>query len=161
MKRGFTLIETLVYLGLYAVISLGMLAAVYCIFESTARNETTAMVEEEGDYLTAKINAALSSAASIRSPVDSGDTLSVVDLEGSVSTIEDDSSGMCLQEGNTAFQTLNNTNVSVTDLVFVHARAVTGNVNMESVSASFTLYATTSDGHELSRDFSTSKYLHL
>ncbi len=160
MKRGFTLIETLIYLALYTVISFGMLAAAYSVLESGARNETSAMVEEEGDYLTAKIDAVLTNAAAIRLPVNSGGTLAVTESDGSNIVIKNDASGMSLQEGNTAFQTLNNTNVTVADLVFVHMRTIDNGIGTDSVSASFTLFAATSDGHVLSRDFATLKYLH-
>jgi len=158
---GFTLIETLVYLGLYALISLGMLTAVYSLLESGARNETTAMVEEEGDYLIEKIDTVLVNAASIRSPVDSGDALAVNGSDGSSVIVESDASTMRLQEGNTEFQTLSNSNVTVVDLVFTHKLSTGNGSNIESVSATFTLFATTSDGHVLSRDFSSLRYLHI
>ncbi len=159
-RAGFTLIETLVYLALYAVIILGMLTAAYSLLEFNAHNETAAMVAEEGDYLLAKINTAISGAASIRSPADSGTTLSVIDTDGLATTIEADSSGIRIQENRAAFQTLNNGDVSVVDLVFVHTH--TGNsFDPESISVSFTLVATTTDGHMLSRDFTAIEYLHL
>jgi len=160
-QTGFTLIETLVYLALYSVISLGMLTAVYSLLESGAQNETIAMVEEEGDYLTGKIDASLAGAASIESPTTSGTTLSVLGSDGSTVVIKSLASDILLQEGNTAFQKLNNSNVTVSDLIFLHTPAIGSGSPAESVSASFTLSATTSDGHVLSRDFLTLKYLQI
>jgi type II secretory pathway component PulJ len=158
-KMGFTLIETLVYLALYSIIALGMLSAVYSLIESSFRNETVAMVEEEGDYLTAKIDATLSDATSIQSPTASGDTLSVVESDGSNVTVKSNASGILLQEGSAPFQTLNNSNVSIVGLTFVHSIDEENGGNIQSVLASFTLFSTTSDGHALSREFSTTKYL--
>lgn len=160
-QAGFTLIETLVYLALYSIISLAMLAAVYSVLESGARNETTAMVEEEGDFLIAKIDAVISGAISIQLPVSSGTTLALTESSGSNIVIKNDVRGIRLQEGDTAFETLNNSNVSVADLTFVRVQAVNDRLTLENISAFFTLYATTSDGQVLSRDFSTSIYLHL
>lgn len=159
MRRGFTLIETLVYLGLYAIIILGALAAAYGMFESSAHNETAAMIEEEGDYLTAKIDWALSDAASIRLPASSGSLLSLVWSDGSSVVISSLGSSMRIQKNAAPAQVLNNPNVSVVGLTFIHALPTSDGLDPESVSASFTLDATTSDGHALSRDFSTLEYL--
>ena len=160
-QAGFTLIETLVYLALYATIVLGMLSAVYSMIESSAHNETTAMVEEEGDFLISKINTVLSGAISIQSPINSGDMLSVIESDGSNDIITSDASGIRLQEGDSAFQTLNNTNVTVSNLIFIHTNTGDTGIDLENVSASFSLDATTSDGHVLRANFSILKYLHL
>ncbi len=158
-QAGFTLIETLVYLGLYAIIILGALAAAYGMFESSAHNETAAMIEEEGDYLTTKIDWALSDAASIRLPASPGSVLSLVRSDGSSVVISSFGTSMLIQENAAPAQVLNNSSVSIVGLAFVHTLSTSDGVDPESVSASFTLDATTSDGHELSRDFSTLEYL--
>lgn len=159
MNRGFTLIETLVYLALYTIIIGGALSAVYGIFESSARNETIAMLEEEGNYLVAKIDWALSNAVSIESPASSGNTLSVTHFDGSTASLWQMGVNMRIQENTGSKKTLNNSNVSVAALSFVHARPTSDGLNPESVSASFAMYATTSDGHVLRADFSLLKYL--
>ena len=64
-----------------------------------------------------------------------------------------------MQVGTAPEQELNNSNVSVANLAFVHARSTGDGLDPESVSASFTMYATTSDGHALHADFSTLEYL--
>jgi Tfp pilus assembly protein FimT len=159
-ERGFTLIETLVYLALYTIIIGGALAAAYGMFESSAHNETIAMVEEEGEYLLAKIHGVLSNAVSIQSPATSGNTLSVTHADGSTASIWNTRTSMGLQENTALQQTLNNSNVSVTNLSFVHTLSTSDGLNPESISASFMLRATTSDGHVLSHDFSLVQYLH-
>lgn len=159
LPRGFTLIETLVYLALYAIIISGALTAAYGMFESGARNETAAMVEEEGDYLTAKIDWSLSDAASVQSPAISGDLLSVTRFDGSTVNIRSLGSVMRIQENDEPAQTLNNSNVSIADLSFTHALSTSDGLDPESISASFIVYATTTDGHVLSRDFSSLEYL--
>ena len=76
LTRGFTLIETLVYLALYTIIIGGTLAAAYGMVESAARNETMAMVEEEGNFLIGKIDWILADTVSVQSPEATGGQLS-------------------------------------------------------------------------------------
>ena len=159
LPRGFTLIETLVYLALYAIIIVGSLASVYGMFESSAHNETAAMVEEEGDYLIGKIDWALFVAVSIQLPTNSGNALSVTRSDGRVISIRSVGPNMRIQENASPFQTLNNSNVTISRLQFTRAISVSDGLDPESISVAFTIYATTSDGHVLSRDFSTLQYL--
>ena len=158
---GFTLIETLVYVSLYAMIFGGMLASMYTLVESDARNETVAMMEEEGNYLIGKIDAAVLHAASVQSPAESGTALSVLVAGGSSIRITERDSSMRLQMDGSAAETLNNTDVSVQNLNFVHTLPTGDGSNPESVSVSFTLVATTSDGHLLSQEFSTLEYVRI
>ena len=158
---GFTLIETLVYLALYVIIIGGGLTCVYSLFESSARNETAAMVEEEGDYLAGKIDSALSNATSVIAPLTSGTTLIVSYADASTLTIMKSGTHIALQRNSTAVSVLNNSHVSITTLAFTHVIPKSDGVNPESVSVVFTLSATTSDGHVLSRDFSTLRYLRI
>jgi type II secretory pathway pseudopilin PulG len=159
MKRGFTLIETLIYLALYTIIIGGALAAVYSMLESDARNETAAMVEEEGDFLIGKIDWVLSDTASVQSPISSGKELSITLADGSAVVFRSIAPALSIQAGSAQEQILNNTDVSVIGLTFIHSLSTSDGLDPESVSASFTLVATTSDGHVLSRDFSTLEYL--
>src|SRR5213078_842008 len=64
MQKGFTLIETLVYLALFAIMIGGIVAASYLLFESSNRNQTKAMMQEEKNFILGKINYALSGAKS-------------------------------------------------------------------------------------------------
>jgi hypothetical protein len=157
--RGFTLVETLVYLALYAIIMTGALTAVYSVYESSARNETIAMVEEEGEYLLGKIDWALADAASIDSPATTGSTLDLTLQDGSTVGFWNSGGNMRIQENGAPVQTLNNSNVAITMLQFTHTLSTGNGIDPERIEASFTIFATTSDGHLLTRDFSTTKYL--
>ncbi|OGG52891.1 hypothetical protein A3H16_03435 [Candidatus Kaiserbacteria bacterium RIFCSPLOWO2_12_FULL_53_8] len=157
--KGFTMIETLVYLALYAIIMTGLLSAVYSLIESSVHNQTVAMVEEEGNFLAGKIEWALSNAREILAPSSSGSTLSVTTFDGSPITIGLTGGDMRIQEASNPAHILNNTNVSITNLSFTHARASSDGINPESIESSFTIFATTSSGRFLSRAFSTLKYL--
>ena len=158
---GFTLIETLVYLALYVIIIGGGLTCVYSLFESSARNETAATLEEEGDYLVGKIDSALSDATWVIAPSTSGTTLSVSYADASTLHVMKSGTRIELQRNSGAVSILNNSHVSITNLTFTHVLPTSDGVNPESVSAIFTLSATTSDGHTLSRNFFTLRYLRI
>ena len=53
---GFTLIEVLVYLALFGLIMSGAVVSAYQMFEASGRNQTRAMIQEEGDFIVAKID---------------------------------------------------------------------------------------------------------
>jgi hypothetical protein len=162
-KNGFTLIETLIYLALYMIIVFGAVSGVYTIFESNARNQTSAMVEEEGAFMIGKIDWALADAQSVSIPA-AGTTNSqltvmrydgksvIIALSGTNVTIQD-------QEGTNALEQLNNTNITISNLVFSHTTASQNGISPESIKASFAVSAKTAQGQAFTRDFSTLKYL--
>ena len=158
---GFTLIEALMYLALLTLLIGGAGAASYSMIESAGRNQMKAMLQEEGDFLVAKINWALSSVASVEIPAVglSGTSLSVTKLDGAIGTVLITLAGsdMTLKRGSNAPQVLNNTNVSVNNLYVTHLYG--GGTNPESVQATFTLSTKTPNGMVLSGDFSATNYL--
>jgi type II secretory pathway pseudopilin PulG len=158
-QSGFTLIETLVYLGLYAIIMSGALTAIYSIFESSAHNQAQAMVQEEGTYLIGKVDWALSNAASVQSPATTGSDLQITRFDGTTVDISQNGEAMQYAENGAAPQILNNTNIGVTGLQFTHAQASSDGIDPESVQAIVTIAATTTDGHVFSRSFTAIKYL--
>ena len=160
MKKGFTLIETLLYLGLYTIIIGGMLAAIYGMFQSNAHNETQAMLEEEGDFLVGKINWILSNTLFIQSPKNSGSILTIIRSDGTSVSLSSVAENMRIREGSSPAHVLNNSNVSVLNPTFVQLPALQG-ATSEGVSASFRVIATTSDGHPLQRNFTTLHYLRI
>jgi hypothetical protein len=156
-NRGFTLIETVLYLALFGIVIGGAIVGAYSIFESAAHNQTKAMVIEEGSYLTGKIDWLLSNAADVTvTPT----TLLVTKFDGSAATIALSGGNFTLTG---ATLPLNNSNITVEALsgtpVFVHTLASGSGVNPESVRATFRLSTHTLSGFVFSQDFSTAKYL--
>ena len=149
MKRGFTLIETLIYLTLFTIVLGGLVTSAYALFESNGRNQTHAMLQEEQDFLIAKINRALDGAKEV-SIVDPT-TLVVTQFSGSILTIE--LSGTDLTHNGSI---LNNSNVAISDLVFTHTTSA-GSRAPESVSAAFTIRAHTPHGGILAESASTTR----
>jgi hypothetical protein len=62
--RAFTLIETLIYIGLLALIMSAAFAATVSITGSAARNRSDAFLEEQGQFLIGKIEQDLASGSS-------------------------------------------------------------------------------------------------
>ena len=155
-NRGFTLIEMLVYLALFGILMSGVVITAYGIFESGNRNSAKIMMQEEGNFLMAKIGWALSSISSINSPSvsSSSSTLSVLRVDATTIEIKQSGKDITMTRGGIT-QTLNNSNVSITNLLFNY----TQNTDTEWVTTSFTLETHTSDGKIISQKFQSSRYL--
>lgn len=67
-RKGFTLIETIIYAALLAIIIGGVLFAVYQMVESRYRLGAFVETEEEGRFLMSKINWALDGLNSVTEP---------------------------------------------------------------------------------------------
>ena len=164
---GFTLIETITYLAIYSIIITGALVSAYAIFESAGRNQTKAIAQEEGTYLVGKIDWALTGTQSITAPAAGGvgSVLQVIKYDSTVGNpvvITFTNGTITLSRGGNAPQVLNNSNVTITcppTGCLSHESASGDGINQESVSASFTVHATTSTGIPYSQDFSTTKYV--
>jgi type II secretory pathway pseudopilin PulG len=53
--RAFTLIETILYLGIFGILSVGMLESFSSLQESIDRAQTKALLSQEGNFLQQKI----------------------------------------------------------------------------------------------------------
>ena len=156
--HGFTLIETIVYLALFSILMTGIISSVYLLFENSDRNQTKSMLQEEKGYLLGKINWAMAGMQIVVTPGAnlSGTSLNVVKYYGTPVTISLSGTNMTFTTTGPA-QTLNNTNVKVTKLVFIHTYA--GGTNPESVEAGFTISATSPNGATITQTASTTRYL--
>lgn len=70
-NRGFTLLETIIYIALFGLIMSGAVASAYQLLEGGRRNQAAISIQEEGTFLTRKINWALVGASEIRVPATS------------------------------------------------------------------------------------------
>lgn len=166
-SRGFTLIETLVYLSLFSLIMGGVVVSAFQVFESTGRSQTRSMIQEEGDFLVGKVDWVLSGIQGINAPATpavgapctQSDTLSVTKWDGLIGTVVVNISGgnMVIARNGSSTQPLNNNNTTVTNLLFKHCFA--GGNNPESIATSFTVSARTPNGMMLTKDFFTSDYV--
>src|SRR3989344_174072 len=78
-QSGFTIVETLIYLGLFAIVMTGIIVAAYNMFELSGRTQTKAMLTAEGNFLLGKVNWVMSGVQTVSLPTsgNSGSTLSV------------------------------------------------------------------------------------
>lgn len=164
--KGFTLIETVIYIALLGMLMSGTVVGAYQIFESTGRDRTKTMLQEEGDFLIAKVAWALSGAETMHSPVITAPPCSATSTSLSL-TKRDSSVGLLSfsHSGTNIFITqkeeppalLNNANIEIISLSF--KRCSNGGINPESVETSIILGARTPNGSIVSRTFSSVNYL--
>jgi type II secretory pathway pseudopilin PulG len=153
--RAFTLVETLVYIALFGILIGGFVVSAYGLFESSNRNLTKAMLQQEKDFVIGKINWALSGAQTVTVPAvgASSGTLTLTKY-GDPTQITITTSGGALTVGGSP---TTNTNVTVNKLVFIHTHA--GGTNPESVEAGFTISVLTQDGKTVLQTASTTRYI--
>ncbi len=150
-RTGFTLIETLLYIALFGIVIVGIVASAYVFFETGDRNQTKAMLQAETDFLIGKIDNALDGAQTIATPAPNTNA-SMLDLtkyDGTNVTIT--LSGGTLAKNGIA---LSNDNIAVTGITFIHSAPAGG---QESVEAGIALTTRMSNGMFLTRTASTTR----
>jgi prepilin-type N-terminal cleavage/methylation domain-containing protein len=75
-NRGFTLLETLIYIVLFSILMTGAMIAAYNLLDGGGRNKLAIGVEEEGTFINRKINWVLTGASAVSASSD-GTTLTV------------------------------------------------------------------------------------
>lgn len=156
-SRGTTLIEALLYFGLFAMLAGGGLAAAYGVIVTAARSSERAAIAAEGDFLSAKIAWMLSDldAASLSSPsVGASGTLEVRRSATAIS-LEMRGTDAMVTRSPSGPEILNGGGVRVGALRFARSD---GHDGLEAVTASFTLSASSS-GPVMSQDFAFTSYL--
>jgi type II secretory pathway pseudopilin PulG len=160
MNKGFTLIETLVYLGLFTLMIGGMVSAAYVLFQSSDRNQTTAMMQEEENYIMAKFNSIMNNARAVS--VSHGTELTVTAYDGSIREMCLSGvdikllarSGTCPVSG----VILNNANVTISTLSFVH---VGEGSRAEGIEMNITMHARMSNGMIITHSTSMTRFIRI
>jgi prepilin-type N-terminal cleavage/methylation domain-containing protein len=148
--RGFTLIETIIYLAIFAVVIGGVVVAAYLLFESSGKVQTRAMVLQEEQFVMATIERLLGEAASISAPAagGTGSTLTLTTFGGITHTI-----ARVGDDARLDGSTLNNSNVRVTALTFSRTAG-----NPDGITAEIAVEANAPNGQIVSFTASTTKY---
>ncbi|MDB5265980.1 MAG: hypothetical protein JWM39_693 [Parcubacteria group bacterium] len=136
--RAFTLIETIVYLGLFGLLMSGVLPALGGMRAAAARTETQSLLLEEGTFLLETIDYTIGS----------GGAASSFHLSSST-----------LLQGFPTGQAVSGNQVQVHDLKFIQTSKTGGEPAF--VDSSFTLTAHTDDGKVLMRTFTGRTYIDL
>ena len=156
MQRGFTLIETLVYLALFSIVIGGLFLSAYAFFGSVGRNQTQALLQQEQDFLISKIDWALSGVNPAASNT-YGTSLNITKYDGTNIRMDVLSGNLRMSTNSGAWRNLNNDDVTVSAPLFTR-NAVAGINAPENVEAVFTMSVHTPTGGIISRIASTTVY---
>lgn len=121
--KGFTLVETLVYLGLFSIAIGGLIVSAFYLIDAGADNQKLVSVQEEGTFLNRKLAWAIASATDADVVGGTTLTLSRPDLgaESPLSLTYDAGVGkgsLMLSRGGGIPLPLNGSEFTVTDVVF-------------------------------------------
>jgi type II secretory pathway pseudopilin PulG len=158
-KKGFTLIETLVYLAMLGLVFTGLFAAGFAIVESLDVLKARAIVQEEGNFLLAKINWAMNDAYQVDLPLSdsAANELTVRKHDGSKITVGLNGESFYWQNID---EPLDNSIVAIvpseSGTIFSHIGS--GDIP-EFITAKFTLRATTPTGRNYEQKFELTNYL--
>lgn len=164
LRRGFTLIEAIVYLALFSILMGGGIVAAYSLFDATTRAGTRTILHEETDFLLSKVDWALSGAEAVTAPGAgaTGSALTVAKWDASSGdpiVIAKNGDNLTMSRGGGAAEILNNTNVSVTSISFEHVADPGNGTVPEYVTAVIQTSAPTPSGALLTRVGTTTVYL--
>ncbi len=159
MKKGFTLIETIIYIALFSLLVGTVFITAYEIITSSRSLSTRTEVQNEGNFVIRKINWVLTGVEIINTPSTSkAKNLRVVKYDGTKIHICLEENKIKIHEGtygncsDSNYINLNTDNVSVSDLEFEFIPAVgTGPSGIKST------IIITENGKDF--NFSITKYL--
>ncbi|MBI2013729.1 MAG: prepilin-type N-terminal cleavage/methylation domain-containing protein [Candidatus Colwellbacteria bacterium] len=128
MRKGFTLIETIIYAAILALTIGFVLSATYQIILGSEDIERIAAVEEEANFILGKFRWAMASASDINSPASgvSGDSLSIDRFNYNDNPVEFDLNGtnIRIQKNNGGWLELNSERTIISNLEFTHIASV-------------------------------------
>ncbi|MDO8529911.1 MAG: prepilin-type N-terminal cleavage/methylation domain-containing protein [bacterium] len=155
-NKGFTLIETIIYIALFAMVIGGGLVAAHQIVQATDASYNHIILQEEANFMFRKIDWALTGATSISA---SGSTLTVFKLISGVSTplvFTLSGSDITLQRGGAPASILNSSSIGASSVLFAKTTGING--KPDSIASSFTL-TTIQNGRPATQTFNFTKYL--
>jgi prepilin-type N-terminal cleavage/methylation domain-containing protein len=152
-QSGFTLIETVVYLALFGIMFSGAITAAYGILESGGRNNTRAMLQEEGEFMLAKINWAVSNASFAEVSADGNLIGKVYSYDFEFKQSDDD----LFFVRNYNSEVLNNSAVRIKNLSFSDISS--GANGQEGINYGFDLESNAQNGLILTSSFRSIAYL--
>lgn len=124
MKKGFTIIETVMYIGILSMIFAILLPIFYLATTSSIENQLSLTEIEEESFVRTKINHFISSAQSIETPT-AGQLsnflkLTLIDSHGTKIEVRENGNFILLKQGSGEEEKINSGRVKVSDLRFIH-----------------------------------------
>ena len=146
-QKGFTLIESIIYIALFSIIIGGGLVATYQIIQSVEASQNHVILQGEANFLFRKIQWALTGATAVDSP----NTYTLNITKGSTLIFTKNGENLTLNG-----TTLNSSSIIVN--LFSITKVTGSGARPDSVIVNFTL-STFQNGKVASQSFSMTKYL--
>lgn len=153
-KKGFTIVEMLIYMGLLSVLLVSMTALFSSIIDSRLEAESKSAIEQDGDFLLARMFYDISRADTITTPATSGSSSPTLLLViGGVTYTYQTANNKLQLTNNLGSNILNSESSNISNLSFARNGLVGSS---STITMSFTLTSTTraNKGYEV-KDFST------
>lgn len=161
LTRGFTLIEVVIYLGLFAILIGGGVICSFNLFEAAAFGSTRMLLQEEQDFLLAKMEWSLHNSEEILSPApeESGGELILRLHDGSVIRFSHQDDGVSFRRGTNEPVILTTDRVTVVNVHFRHVVEDGSTTRIEYLETALTLSARSDQGRLFTRTATSTIYL--
>ncbi len=161
-QKGFTLVETLLYIALFTIIIGGGIVAVYQIIQSTEASYSHVILQEEANFLFRKIDWALTGLdgpTSIITPTNYSDTTLTVNKDSAQVKFYLDNGNLTVQRDSGTIVPLNSSNITASSTPSTHLfeRIITPG-KPDAITTNFTL-TTEQNSWPATQTFSFTKYL--
>lgn len=146
-KKGFTLVEMLLYVSISSIFLLSLTVYFSTLFEANVKNQTINEVNQQGIQITEFITQIIRNAKAVTSPTPSASssqiTLTVSNASSSPTIFDIATGTLRMKEGIGQYLSLSNTKVTVSSLSFLNTSA--SSTDGGSIEVSFVLsYVSTS-----------------
>ncbi len=115
-NSGTTLIETLIYIGLFGIIMFTSVSSLYYLIKDSEQNKQISQTENESLFINKKIDFILNEKLNITIE-EEGKTL-VLEKNGLVTTITNIDNNLLISRNSNPAQKLNNAEFKITDVLF-------------------------------------------
>jgi type II secretory pathway pseudopilin PulG len=151
LKSGFSLIETTLYIALFSIFIGGSLISVYNLSESGLKNSDRALITDEGNFISSKIDFIIEKSSTINLPPDNSSSiiLSVIPnntASGSPIILSKSGDYIEIKKGTNTPIKINGENFPISNLNFYHFTASTSTTTLKYIRTSFVLKSKTRDG---------------
>lgn len=151
-SQGTSLIEVILYIGLFSILITGSIISAVAIIESNNRTQTESMMIEEGNFLLFKIGYELKTGGIVTIPSihSENNFLTLTSASSSVLspiTFKVINKNLTIKRGTQSSVILNNSSVEISSSTFLYTSSP------KSLQYQFTASARTPDGHTIEEIF--------
>ena len=120
IQKGVTIVELLVYMGLLSIFIVVILDVLLTVLDARLQAESTSSVDQDTNFILAKLSSDIYNADSVTYPVNAGDSGNSLTLikNGIAYSYSEDASGNFIVTTGSSSANLNSTNTILTGLSF-------------------------------------------